>query len=394
MPNNSLKTIIFINKVIDIFKISLFCLLDGENVGSIGKLVSGIILLIVGVLIAYEAYVYTLKDLILVVGVLIALVGIIIIISYVVDSSVSKSNDRFKEYVSKLDNSSNFFNSEPKKDDKPLKIRTEFDNYEEEYYGDSYDESYFQNNEDVEEVNEFGESLDFAPYYKKPVKITRPPKKREKSLFAEDISNLETSSDKSNLIEQALNDVDAVEDVPVHNTSNKEQRNIKIDINDPESLPIPKSLNSYIVGTNQIVTSTDAFEQLGSDIKKEVMLEIPSLNDLSDRFLSYIPSIYSRVIIEEFDVSNISYMILIASLLKQGVHIKTIPKVNTINLITDDSQAMILSKGRKPDDIEYGAIYDDRNVLSEIRSTFERTWEIAEDLDENILLKYMGHEGV
>ena len=65
-------------------------------------------------------------------------------------------------------------------------------------------------------------------------------------------------------------------------------------------------------------------------------------------------------------------MFLISSLLKQGVHIKTVPKVHTVNLITDDSHAIIISEGQN--DFEYGAIYDDRTSISNIRSNFEKTW--------------------
>ncbi len=39
-------------------------------------------------------------------------------------------------------------------------------------------------------------------------------------------------------------------------------------------------------------------------------------------FLSHVPTIYSRVIINDFDVSDMSYIILVSSLLKQGVQIK------------------------------------------------------------------------
>ena len=96
------------------------------------------------------------------------------------------------------------------------------------------------------------------------------------------------------------------------------------------------------------------------------MLEIPSLNELSDRFLSHVPTIYSRVIISEFNLSDMSYTFLISSLLKQGVHIKTVPKVYSTNLITDDSYAMIISQGQ--DNEEYGAIFNDRISISNIRS--------------------------
>ena len=81
-------------------------------------------------------------------------------------------------------------------------------------------------------------------------------------------------------------------------------------------------------------------------------------------------------------------MFLISSLLKQGVHIKTVPKVHTVNLITDDSHAIIISEGQN--DFEYGAIYDDRTSISNIRSNFEKTWNIASNLDENIIIEAIG----
>ena len=161
-------------------------------------------------------------------------------------------------------------------------------------------------------------------------------------------------------------------------------RDIKIDINDPESLPVPKSLNSYVISESGVLTSKEAFDNLAVNVHKEIMLEIPSLTELSDRVLSHVPTIYSRVIINEFDTSDVSYMFLISSLLKQGVHIKTVPKVHAINLITDDSHAMIISEGKN--DIEYGAIYDDRSSISNIRANFEKTWNIASNLDESILV--------
>lgn len=362
--------------------------------GSVGKLVSGIFLLIVGIFIAYEAYINTLKEVILVVGLVISIVGVIIILSFVVDSSLNKSNNYFKEYVKKLDNSAAFsFN--PDDNGRSLNKREgnyDYDDDYDDYYPDTDSDYYFDEEDDwepVEDTATFGESLNFTPHYDKPVKITRAPKKREKRIFEEDFYRLPTP-DKSESIKRALKEENNHFPEPTPNTNNNEVRDIKIDINNPEALPIPKDLNSYIVDNGKLITSQDAFDKLGSNIKKEVMLEIPSLNDLSDRFLSHIPAIYSRVIIEDFDASNISYMILVASLLKQGVHIKTMPKVNTINLITDDSRAIILSKGRKNGDMEYGAIYDDRNVLSEIRTTFDKTWDMAKDLDENILLKYIG----
>ena len=61
----------------------------------------------------------------------------------------------------------------------------------------------------------------------------------------------------------------------------------------------------------QIIVIFPCFDNLAVNVNKEIMLEIPSLNDLSDRFLSHVPTIYSRVIIDEFDVSDPSNFMMI-----------------------------------------------------------------------------------
>ena len=231
----------------------------------------------------------------------------------------------------------------------------------------------------------------FTPNYGRPLKVTRVPKKRQNHYDDEIPPEIIVEDDKTDRIKEALLENPApVEEVstPTLVAPEVPQRDINIDINNPERLPIPKSLNSYVICDGGVVTSQEAFDQLAINVHKEIMLEIPSLNDLSDRFLSHVPTIYSRVIIDEFDVSDMSYMFLISSLLKQGVHIKTVPKVHTVNLITDDSHAMIISEGQN--DVEYGAVYDDRSSISNIRADFERTWNIASNLDENILMSTIG----
>ena len=236
---------------------------------------------------------------------------------------------------------------------------------------------------------DFDKQLTFTPNYGKPLKVTRSPKKRRTEYIVEEIPPFVIENDKTDDIQRALQDDTRVveEIIPVHNEvapEVAENRDIKIDINNPESLPVPKSLKSYVIAEGNLISSQEAFDQLATGVNKEIMLEIPSLNGLSDKFLSQVPTIYSRVIIDEFDVSDMSYMFLVSSLLKQGVHIKTVPKVHTVNLITDDTHAMIISEGEN--DLEYGAVYNDRNSISSIRANFERTWNIASNLDDNILI--------
>ena len=385
----------------------------GENVGNTIKLVSGFILFVIGILIAYETAVYNLIDILLIVGLVISIVGIILMISYFVESNADRTTNKIKEFLESRENGGRSFSAfERKSKDNtsngPLKVRKEFNDYddpvyEEAEFGDfpSSDGSYFNDDYDRSskavlnvvpqketEVN-FDKQLDFTPYYGKPLKVTRAPKRRQGDYFADEIPEFVVEpTDNSNEIQDALAVdepvLEPVFDAPTKRVPEIPARDIKIDINNPESLPIPKSLNSYVLSDEGMVTSKEAFDNLAVNVNKEIMLEIPSLNDLSDRFLSHVPTIYSRVIINEFDVSDMSYMFLISSLLKQGVHIRTVPKVHSINLITDDSHAMIISEGK--DDVEYGAIYNDRGSISDIRADFEKTWNIASNLDENLLM--------
>lgn len=387
--------------------------------GNTIKLVSGFILFVIGVLIAYETSVYNLLDILLVVGLIISIVGVIMIVSYFVDSNADRTTRMIKEFLESKDiNSSSLGNLEKKSNnnDLPLKVRKDYNDYDDyndleygelviEDYPDStpseyYEEPYVDNPKAVLNVVQREErdidldrQLVFTPNYGKPIKVTRTPKKRQTDYFTEEIPPFVVENDKSAEIKRALEEPAPVVDEVVDTQTLvapevAETRDIKIDINDPESLPVPKLLKSYVICNGGLVTSQEAFDQLAAHVNKEIMLEIPSLTDLSDGFLSHVPTIYSRVIIDEFDVSDMSYMFLISSLLKQGVHIKTVPKVHTVNLITDDSYAMIISDGQN--DIEYGAVYDDRNSISNIRADFEKTWNIASNLDENILMSVGG----
>ncbi|WP_405306389.1 hypothetical protein [Methanobrevibacter sp.] len=389
--------------------------------GNTIKLVSGFILFVIGVLIAYETAVYNLIDILLLVGLIISIVGIILMISYFVESNADRTTNKIKEFlVSGEAGGRSFINFEKdpngNKSNGPLKVRKEFNDYDDFAYeemevGDypSSDGSYFNDDYDRSskavlnvapqpetEVN-FDNQLDFKPYYGKPLKVTRAPKRRNGEYFSDEIPEFVVEpTNNSNEIQNALaveepviepihdHVLEPVYDPPTRRAPEVPAREIKIDVNNPESLPVPKSLNSYVLSDEGMLTSQEAFDNLAVNVNKEIMLEIPSLNDLSDRFLSHVPTIYSRVIINEFDVSDMSYMFLISSLLKQGVHIKTVPKVHSINLITDDSYAMIISEGK--DDMEYGAIYNDRSSISNIRADFEKTWNIASNLDENALV--------
>ena len=164
------------------------------------------------------------------------------------------------------------------------------------------------------------------------------------------------------------------------------EETIKIDPNNPESIPIPKLLNSYVICEKGILTSQEAFEEVASHSKEEILLEAPTIKDMGDRFLSNLSKIKSRVIIEEFDLEDLSYVLLLSSLIRKGVEIKTLPSVDSFNLIGDTSHALIISNSIDEDDFEYGAVYDDEESVENIKKLFESSWELANDLNINAIV--------
>ncbi len=386
----------------------------GEIVGNTVKLILGFILIVIGALIAYETTVYNLLDILIIVGLVIAIAGVILIVSYFVDSNATRTSNLIKDFLDSKDNGNSPYRGPNGKSSGPLKVRKQYNDYSDGEYKEltlddisdslasgDYVSSFEDNPKAVLNIPEekddvdFERQLDFTPYYGKPLKVTRTPKKREGEYLTDEVPNFVVEPNNNSAeIQSALSQEAPIQAETLTAPRHVSQdvggaRDIKIDINDPDRLPVPKSLQSYIVSDNGLITSQEAFENLAVNVNKEIMLEIPSLKNLSDRFLSHVPTIYSRVIIDEFDVSDMSYMFLISSLLKQGVHIKTVPSVHSINLITDDSYAMIISEGNN-NDIEYGAIYNDRLSISNIRADFEKTWNIASNLDENVILNNVG----
>ena len=174
---------------------------------------------------------------------------------------------------------------------------------------------------------------------------------------------------------------------PVSEIAGAPDDTITIDPNNPESIPIPKLLNSYVICEKGILTSQEAFEEVASHSKEEILLEAPTIKDMGDRFLSSLTKIKSRVIIEEFDLEDISYVLLLSSLIKKGVEIKTLASVESFNLIGDTSHALLISNSIDEDDFEYGAVYDDEESVKNIKVLFESSWKLANDLDIGSLVE-------
>ena len=177
-------------------------------------------------------------------------------------------------------------------------------------------------------------------------------------------------------------------DVPdISELTGTPEETITIDPNDPESLPIPKLLNSYVICEKGILTSQEAFEEVASHSKEEILLEAPTIKDMGERFLSSISKIKTRIIIQEFDLEDISYVLLLSSLIKKGVEIKTLSSVDSFNLIGDTSHALIISNSLDEEDFEYGAVYNDEESVENIKELFESSWKIANDLDINAIVE-------
>ena len=186
---------------------------------------------------------------------------------------------------------------------------------------------------------------------------------------------------------QTPNVAEEIAVAPVSGISGGQEDTITIDPNNPESIPIPKLLNSYVICEKGILTSQEAFEEVASHSKEEILLEAPTIKDMGDRFLSSLSKIKSRVIIEEFDLEDISYVLLLSSLIKKGVEIKTLASVDSFNLIGDTSHALLISNSLDQEDFEYGAVYDDEGSVKNIKVLFESSWNLANDLDINALVE-------
>jgi len=297
----------------------------------------------------------------------------------------------------------------------------------------------------IPKANENIKKFKFTPNYEKPMKVNRRPQKRNKSnlnnmdIF-DKISNLNAvdnqqnngannlrsfdnlPGEKSERIARALASDDFIK--PIHNEpkatllpnvrnnrdiiqnspfDEEESRDFTIDdledgninnnglrsegISSLDNNKSSKFLNSYVVCSKGTMTSKEAFDELAKSAKSEIYLEMTSIKDMTDEFLSKISSLDVKIIIQEFDIKDMAYTLLITSLLEQGVEIRTLPIINTINLIADDSHALIISENDLPDDLDIGAVYNDSKSISNVKSMFESSWSISNELNINNISK-------
>lgn len=182
------------------------------------------------------------------------------------------------------------------------------------------------------------------------------------------------------------NTVNDIESKPVSlskpNKTNDDE--IKIDPNNPESLPIPKLLKSYVISPEGRISTQEASEKLSAMAVNNILLITKSLNDMSHKFLDNLSNVYTRIIVEDFDSSDLSTALVISSLIGKNVEIRTMPVLDAINLVIDDSYALIVSDDETNKEFQYGAVYSDKKSISDIKSMFESTWNIAEPVKEDL----------
>ena len=163
------------------------------------KLVSGFILFVIGVLIAYETITYNLLGILIIVGLFIAIVGILVIISYFIDTNADRTLTIIKDFLDSKEVGSSAFGKSGKNSNSngPLRVRSEFNNSDlDDGYTDIYEENFYDDSNavlnipDEEDDVNFDNPLKFTPYYGRPLKVTRSPKRRKGGYYVEEVPEI------------------------------------------------------------------------------------------------------------------------------------------------------------------------------------------------------------
>ncbi|MBF4468221.1 MAG: hypothetical protein ISP01_02325 [Methanobrevibacter arboriphilus] len=409
---------------------------------NIVKIFGGLVLVAAGIIIIYESYVFHLIDIFTIFGIILFIIGTyLLILSFFERGNVSKLKD-FQKNLNNESKGLTLDGNLKNKNNIKSKNNSLNKNIKKTGLSDSLGNSLTNNklgsidtNKIKDKVkntskrknpksvlkpinpksNENNKKLRFTPNYEKPMKVTRRPQKKNKKVLMNDKNN-HIQPDNENLNTDGMKKSDAIVKAlasddfirPVHNESsytnlddninndnineikdniNEIEDNFNINDNDINKIPFEddknssKFLRSYVICSKGAMNSKDAFEELAKHAKKEISLKIDSINDIDDdKFLSKLSSLDVRIIIKEFDIKNMSHVLLITSLLEQGVEIKTLPSIDTINLVADESNALIIYNNDSKNDLDVGAVYNDLKSISNIKSMFDKSWKIADDL--------------
>lgn len=393
----------------------------------VGKLFFGILLATLGVFVVYQSFYHHLIEIFVLFGVILFIIGIYFLVLVFLDNSADKKPKRIKS-IDSVPNYKIFSNGVFNKNSKINKKESKkiIDKVK------NVPKSKKQKNEVLKKPSSKAKNTDkkltFTPNYERPAKVNRKPLKKSDLVDvsnAPDISKIPKVS-KSKEIFEALASDDFIEtehnlennNTPKSQESPKSKSSISnSDKNDHNNKEFNKNdeinevnnkndeinevnnvaeksentipftdLKSLVLTSDGVKSSKQAFEQLIDNAKTEILLETSSLNDISENFSSKVPGLNVRILIQEFDIENVSIMVLVNSLIEQGAYIRVLPVVNTTNLIVDEKNALIISENEIEEELEVGAIYDEIKDILEIKDTFEKSWELATDID-NISLK-------
>jgi len=124
----------------------------------------------------------------------------------------------------------------------------------------------------------------------------------------------------------------------------------------------------------------EALEKLSKEVKKEIVIEIPSLKFLSNKFLLALNYLNARIVIEKFDVKDLSYSFMVSSILEnKNISIKTISSVDSVNVIVDNDYALLLSEPINSG-IGVGAVFTEKEEIASLKNAFDLLWKTSEGL--------------
>ncbi len=257
-----------------------------------------------------------------------------------------------------------------------------------------------------DDIYEDSEDYAFTSNYERPVMVTRKPRKKTEhrndeyeAIVPQDRRRTASIITEEDIKEDDFNEEEVI--VPQHDVNPQDVIEPEPQILEEEEEPIePEPVaepveeepeifereiedGSYVICEQGILTSKEAFELIVKNAKSEVLLEVPNLKDLSIKFLTVITKLNTRLIIQKFSIEETSYMLLLTALIERGIDVKVLNVVNTSNLITDDSHALIISKNPE-DEMNYGAVYTDAESVKMIKEDFNKSWEIAHDMQTEL----------
>lgn len=388
---------------------------------SAGKLFLSILLAALGIFIIYLSLYHRLIEIFILVGIILFIIGLYFSLVIFLDNYKDNKPKRIKS-IDSVPNYKTFSKNVSSKNSKinkkgSKKIVNKVKNTSK---AKNPNELLKKPNSKVKSTSK---KLKFTPNYERPVKVCRKPLRKSDLIDvsnAPDISKIPKIS-KSKEIFEALASEEFIE--PEHNIENHKIPNrdtkqsqkpnfnpsnstssseidhktssSEIDVktssseiddkikNEPEKSQNTVSfsdLKNSVLTPDGITSSKKAFEQLINSAKTEILLETSSINDIDKKFFSRVSGLNVRIIIQEFDMEDMSIMLSVDSLLEQGVYIRVLPFVNTTNLIVDEKNALIVSENEIEEEIEVGAVYDEIKDVLEIKDTFEKSWDLATDL--------------